>query len=222
MELNIIASLLEQKATVEFLRLGVVYFHLIACCVAIGLVLTSDIAMVKQLLKGDASGQHDDAHMESLQKTVVLALVALWITGIAIVGIDYAGKGMEYFLNPKLQAKVTIVMLLTFNGVLLHRAVLPALQKAGSLLKLSFNLRMLALFSGALSGVSWFYATLMGVGRPLAWKYSLVELLAAYPVLIVGGFLAMVLLTNWAKSRDSAGRMEQGTSAVRNTALAAW
>ncbi len=222
MELNIIASLLEQKDAVEFLRLGVVYFHLIACCVAIGLVLTSDIAMVKQLLKGDVSGAHDDAHMEGLQKTVVFALVMLWITGIAIVGIDYAGKGAEYFLNPKLQAKIGIVVLLTFNGMLLHSAVLPALKKAGSLLKLSFSLRMLALFSGALSGVSWFYAAMLGVGRPLAWKYSLVELLAAYPVLIVGGFLMMVALTVWAKNKDAAGREEQGTWAVRNPALAAW
>ncbi|MGF6093037.1 hypothetical protein, partial [Pseudomonas sp. 18173] len=169
----------------EYIRLGVVYFHLIACCVAIGLVLTSDVAMVKQLLKGDASGHQDDAHLDSLQKTVVLALWALWITGIGIVGIDYAGKGMEYFLNPKLQAKIGIVVLLTFNGFLLHSAVLPALKKAGSILDLSFNLRMLALFSGALSAVSWFYAAMLGVGRPLAWKYSLVELLAAYPVLIV-------------------------------------
>jgi hypothetical protein len=178
--------------------------------------------MVKQLLKGDASGHQDDAHMESLQKTVSLALVALWITGIGIVGIDYAGKGMEYFLNPKLQAKIGIVVLLTFNGYLLHSAVLPALKKAGSLLKLSFSLRMLALFSGALSGVSWFYAAMLGVGRPLAWKYSLVELLAAYPVLIVGGFGMMVLLTVWAKSKDTEARMEQGTWKTGNAALAGW
>jgi uncharacterized membrane protein len=217
MELSILSS-----PVGEYLRLGVVYFHLIACCVAIGLVLTSDIEMVKQLLKGDASGHQDDAHMESLQKTVSLALVALWITGIGIIGIDYAGKGMEYFLNPKLQAKIGIVVLLTFNGYLLHRAVLPALKKAGSLLKLSFSLRMLALFSGALSGVSWFYAAMLGVGRPLAWKYSLVELLAAYPVLIVGGFGAMVLLTAWAKNRDTEARMEQGTWKTGNAALAGW
>jgi len=210
------------SSTVEFLRLGVVYVHLIACCVAIGLVLTSDIAMVKQLLKGDASGHHDDAHMESLQKTVVLALVALWITGVAIVGIDYAGKGMEYFLNPKIQAKIGIVVLLTINGVVLHSAVLPALKKAGSLLKLSFSLRMLALFSGAFSGVSWFYAAMLGVGRPLAWKYSLVELLAAYPVLIVGGFGMMVMLTIWAKNKSTAESTEQGTRTVGNAALAGW
>ncbi|WP_223590350.1 hypothetical protein [Pseudomonas sp. A-R-19] len=217
MELGILSA-----PAAEYVRLGVVYFHLIACCVAIGLVLTSDIAMVKQLLKGDVSGHQDDAHMESLQKTVSLALVALWITGIGIIGIDYAGKGMEYFLNPKLQAKIGIVVLLTFNGFLLHSAVLPALKKAGSILKLSFNLRMLALFSGALSGVSWFYAAMLGVGRPLAWKYSLVELLAAYPVLIVGGFGAMILLTAWAKNKDAEGRMEQRTWDSRNAALAGW
>ena len=208
------------SSTVEYVRLGVVYFHLIACCVAIGLVLTSDVAMVKQLLKGDASGHHDDAHMESLQKTVVLALWALWITGIGIVGIDYAGKGMEYFLNPKLQAKIGIVVLLTFNGFVLHSAVLPALKKAGSILNLSFNLRMLALFSGALSAVSWFYAAMLGVGRPLAWKYSLVELLAAYPVLIVGGFATMVLLTAYAKNKGTEGRLEQSTWTPANAALA--
>ena len=217
MELSMFSS-----STVEYVRLGVVYFHLIACCVAIGLVLTSDVAMVKQLLKGDASGHHDDAHMESLQKTVVLALWALWITGIGIIGIDYAGKGMEYFLNPKLQAKIGIVVLLTFNGYLLHSAVLPALKKAGSLLKLSFSLRMLALFSGSLSGVSWFYAAMLGVGRPLAWKYSLLELLAAYPVLIVGGFGAMVLLTVWAKDKDTEARIEQSTRPAGNAALAGW
>jgi ABC-type phosphate transport system permease subunit len=70
--------------------------------------------------------------------------------------------------------------------------------------------------------VSWFYAAMLGVGRPLAWKYSLVELLAAYPVLIVGGFGAMVLLTAWAKNKDAQGRMQQGTWDTRNAALAGW
>ena|SRR5437899_1894048 len=108
---------------------------------------------------------------------------------------------MVYFLNPKIQAKIGMVVLLTLNGFLLHSAVMPAMQKAGSLLKLSFSRRMLTIFAGVVSGVSWFYAAMLGVGRPLAWKYSLVELLAAYPVLIAGGFITMLLLTNWAKNR---------------------
>ncbi|WP_160107243.1 hypothetical protein [Pseudomonas izuensis] len=203
MAINTIMSLIENKEFMEFLRLGVVYVHLVACCVAIGLVLTSDIAMVRDLLKRKAFTEHDHAHMESLQRSVVVALIGLWVTGAAIIGIDYLGKGTEYFMNPKLHAKVIIVTLLTYNGILLHRLVLPAMQKAGSLLELGFSARMLALFCGSLSAVSWMYAAMLGVGRPLAWKYSLSELLMAYPVLIVLGFLAMVALTQRAKRQNT-------------------
>jgi len=202
--INTIMSLIEHKEFMEFLRLGVVYVHLVACCVAIGLVLTSDIAMVRDMLKRKALTDHDHAHMESLQRSVVWALIALWVTGAAIIGIDYLDKGMQYFMNPKLQAKVIIVMMLTYNGILLHRLVLPALQKAGSLLNLGFSARMMALFCGSLSAVSWMYAAMLGVGRPLAWKYSLSELLMAYPALIVLGFVTMLVLTQRAKRQETA------------------
>lgn len=190
-----------QNLVMEFARLGVLYVHLIACCVAIGLVLTSDFAMVKQMLKGDPNERVDAQHLQQLQKTVSTALIALWLTGAAIIGIDVVDKGLQYFQNPKLQAKILIVVLLTLNGMVLHQRVLPLMQKAGSLLKLSFSQSMLAVFAGAVSGVSWFYAAMLGVGRPLAWKYSLVELMAAYPLLIVGGFISMTMLSFWAKYR---------------------
>ncbi|MGF6198010.1 hypothetical protein QF012_000016 [Pseudomonas laurylsulfatiphila] len=211
MDINTMIGLLGQKESMEFMRLGVVYVHLLACCVAIGLVFASDVAMVKDLLKGRVSSGHDNDHMASLQKSVSNALLFLWISGAAIIGIDYLDKGMTYFANPKLQAKVIIVLLLTFNGMLLHRYVLPAMLKAGSLLDLPINVRMFALFSGALSGVSWLYAAMLGVGRPLAWKYSLTELLMAYPVLIVLGFATMVALTQWARNRNAAAPAEETT-----------
>ena len=222
MEFTIITSFFEQKTTMEFMRLGIVYTHLIACCVAIGMVLTSDFAMIKELFKGGKSHLQDAHHMESLQKTVSGALAVLWITGLAIIWVDIGDKGLSYLLNPKLQAKIAIVMLLTFNGILLHSLVLPALQKAGSLLKLEFNMRMFALFAGALSGVSWFYAAMLGVGRPLSWKYSLTEILAAYPVLIIAGFMVMALLTQWAKNREEDEAAPVRAIAARNPALATW
>jgi hypothetical protein len=187
----------------EFTRMAIVYLHLIACCVAIGLVLTSDIAMVKQLIKGDPNDRLDAQHLTDLQRTVSRALMGLWATGVAIVTLDASIKGWGYFANPKLQSKIAIVMLLTLNGFALHKYVLPLMQKAGSLLRLSFSQRLLAIFAGAVSGVSWFYAAMLGVGRPLNFKYSLVEILAAYPVLIAGGFVGMVLLTAWAQYQAS-------------------
>lgn len=188
---------------IEFTRMGIVYLHLIACCVAIGLVLTSDIAMVKQLLKADPSERLDSKHLSSLQQTVSYALLALWITGAGIIALDVYIKGLSYFGNPKLQSKIAIVSLLTLNGLVLHAYVLPLMQKAGSLLKLTFTRRMLAIFTGAVSAVSWFYAAMLGVGRPLNWKYSLLEILAAYPVLILAGFVTMTTLTIWAKRKSN-------------------
>ncbi|GAB3630586.1 hypothetical protein PTE30175_03233 [Pandoraea terrae] len=186
----------------EFVRLGIVYFHLIACCVAVGLVLTSDLRMIRQLWTGDYGNQHDADELTGLQSTISKALIVLWITGAAIIWIDVAAKSFTYFNNPKIQAKIGMVVLLTLNGVALHSVVMPALKRVGSLLRLTFSARMLAIFSGAISAVSWFYAALLGVGRPLAWKYSLVQLLAAYPFLVAAGFIMMAALTARAKIRD--------------------
>ena len=190
--------------TADTFRLGIVYVHLIACCVAIGLVLTNDITFVAKMLKGD-SAREDPAHLSALQKTVSVALITLWITGVALVVRDASFSGWDYYLNPKIQAKVVIVSLLTLNGLVLHNAILPALIRAGAVLNLSFSGRVLAVFAGSVSGVSWFYAAMLGVGRPLNWKYSLAELLVMYPVFIVGGFVMMLLLTVWAKYRSTAG-----------------
>lgn len=183
----------------EFTRMGIVYLHLIACCVAIGLVLTNDIDLVMRLIKAEPGDALDPGHFSDLQKTVSRALIALWITGVALITLDASTKGWIYFSNPKLQSKVAVVMLLTLNGFALHKYVLPLMQKAGSLLRLSFSERLLAVFAGTVSGVSWFYAALLGIGRPLNWKYSLGEILAAYPVLIAGGFVSMLALTAFAQ-----------------------
>ncbi|CAD5377941.1 conserved membrane hypothetical protein [Pseudomonas sp. OF001] len=200
---NFLQAFLQQETAVELARMGIVYVHLIACCVAVGLILTSDVALIRNLLRGGAAEPEQAQHLEHLKKSVSLALIVLWVSGIGIVGLDYAGKGMEYFLNPKLQAKVTIVTLLTLNGFILHGTVLPALQKSGSLLQLPRGLRSLALLAGSVSAVSWFYAAMLGIGRPLAWKYSLLELMAAYPLLIAAGFLGMQLLCSWAERRNA-------------------
>ena len=191
--------------SLDSFRLGIVYVHLIACCVAIGLVLTNDIAFVTQMLKGDPTARENPDHLSVLQNTVTVALITLWATGIAVVVLDASTAGWAYYLNPKLQAKFVIVSLLTLNGLVLHNAILPAIIKAGALVHLSLSRRTLAVFSGSVSAVSWFYAAMLGIGRPLNWKYSLGELLVMYPVFIAGGFVTMLLLTIWAKYRGTAG-----------------
>jgi len=185
----------------ELIRMGIVFLHLVACCVALGLVFTSDVAMVKRLLNPAADPVEAD-HFSGLHKTISRALFALWLTGIALVSFDILAKGVGTLGNPKLQSKIALVVLLTVNGIVLQRQVLPFLHKAGCVMRLAFRRRMVALFVGSVSGVTWFYAALLGIGRPLNWKYSLAEILMAYPVLIIGGFVGMVFLTAWAEYQE--------------------
>lgn len=192
-------DLLHRDATMELIRMGVVYTHLLACCVALGMVLVSDFTLLQKLVSGQDADE-DSNHLDTLKRIVSYALAALWISGIMVVGLDMLGKGTEYLLNPKLQAKVLVVTLLTINGFALHAFVMPAIKRAGCILKLPASERDLSILSGTISAVSWLYAAMLGVGRPLSWKYSLVEILAAYPLLILGGFAMTLLLI---KSRDS-------------------
>lgn len=188
----------------DLLRMGIVYLHLIACCVALGTVFMSDLQLVKGLLRSDGGTVEPD-HLAGLHHTLVRALLALWITGIAIVGMDIWKSDSGVLFNPKLQAKFAVVLLLTINGLALERLVLPAMKRAGAIMRLTFSNRLLAVFVGAVSAVSWFYAAALGIGRPLNWQFSLTQIMAAWPVLVVGGFFMMVTLTAWAQYTASGG-----------------
>lgn len=184
----------------DLARMGVVYLHLVACCVAIGTVFMSDLRMVRSLLAAEDQTVDGD-HLASLQTTVGRCLLALWITGAVLIGMDISVKGWSVLANPKIQAKIAVVALLTLNGFALHGLVLPALRRVNCILHLNMSMRQFAALTGAISGVSWLYAAALGVGRPLNWKYSLGEIMMAYPAFIAAGFMGMTALMAWCAHR---------------------
>ncbi|HET8746580.1 MAG TPA: hypothetical protein VFM98_13315, partial [Ramlibacter sp.] len=73
---------LSQELALDLIRMGLVFVHLIACCVALGLVLKSDYALLKGMLAEGRASEH--AHlqdMQELQSVVTDALIVLWATG---------------------------------------------------------------------------------------------------------------------------------------------
>ncbi|GHE20298.1 hypothetical protein [Halomonas urumqiensis] len=205
--MNQILSLMHNDTFMEFARLGILYAHLLACCIAIAMILKSDVKLVRSLFSQQARDSLSPQHLESLQRGVSRTLTVLWISGAAIIGLDVFVQGAEYLANPKLQAKIVVVSVLTLNGMVLHHAVLPRLARVGSLMDLAGPARLLAVGTGALSGVSWAFAALLGIGRPLSWKYSLSEILAAYPVAVVGGTVVMMVLIHIAQRRRDEDRV---------------
>lgn len=178
----------------EMLRLALLYVHLIACCAALGLILKSDALMARQLWRNPAAMRFQADDLHDLKTLVSRALLVLWATGVTLIWLDVTQNGWIVFSNPKLQAKIVVVLLLSANGWLLHHLVLPACVQGGSLLHLPPVHYRLAIGVGAMSAVSWLYAALLGAGHALSWKYSLLQLLLAYPVLIVAATATLLLL----------------------------
>lgn len=187
----------------ELLRTAVLYVHLIACCVGIALVLSNDVRLITQLIRSDRSLSIEVNALEEMQNTALAALLVLWVTGLLLLALDVSLKDWTILDNPKLQSKLIIVICLTVNGYILHSLALPLMRKAGNLLQLSVHRRLLVVFAGTVSGVSWFYAALLGVARMLNWKYTILEIIAAYPILIAAGTIAVMTLTERLKRKTS-------------------
>lgn len=117
--------------------------------------------------------------MVKASRAVTWSLVALWITGLSIISLDMSTIALTLSKAPKLQAKLTVVLILTANGFLLHRYTLTAL---GGRKRPTEQQVKLAAILGAVSATSWGYAMFLGVAK--AWA----------PILGASGFLLLYAL----------------------------
>ena len=117
--------------------------------------------------------------MVKASRAVTWSLLALWITGLSIISLDMSTVSLTLAKAPKLQAKLTVVLILTANGFLLHRYTLTAL--GGRKLPTEQQVKLAAIL-GAVSATSWGYAMFLGVAK--AWT----------PILGASGFLMLYAL----------------------------
>jgi hypothetical protein len=165
----------------------IVYAHLIAACIAIGVSFMQDLALAR-------SGGHPllPAAIKELKKAaeiVLMALGVLWVSGVVLITMGYLDNPDTYFLNEKIWAKISVVMFLTANGVVLHYYSFPRVTSASGVTGLGFGEQILVALTGAISSVSWLFASFLGIAR--AWNntvnYSLIMCL--YFALIVCAFV---------------------------------
>ncbi len=134
---------------------------------------------------------------EVLSRIVTAGLALLWFTGLALIWINLAEKP-EYLTNQKLWAKIAIVIVLTVNGVFIHRHVLPILkEKIGCRLFDQLNRSHVALLTlmGSISFVSWTMPFVLGKASELNYVTPMHVILAAYCMAISaawGGMFTMV------------------------------
>lgn len=193
--------------SLESLRVVLLFFHLICCAFAITYVIQADLKIARTTFSR--------RWLSNVASIISRWLVALWITGLAIVWVDTGFDVAALSDKPKLLLKLVCVMALTINGMFLHYLSFPVLVRHGPV---SVRNSLLLAITGALSTSHWMAAAFIGIAKPLG-KFSIDTLLTAYVaffgavVVIAIGSTPVVrhLLTTW-RLRDSLAQL-QGSAA---------
>jgi hypothetical protein len=145
------------------LKTLLVYIHLIAACLAVGILLLQDLALAKW--RGRAMDNEAVLNLQRNAGLVTLALAILWASGLAIVAIGYLDNP-AYLMNQKLWAKFTVVSILTINGLFLHFYSFQVLASPQGFLGANKVSQLLVLVTAVISLVSWLYSCYLGIARP--------------------------------------------------------
>ncbi len=158
----------------EVVRMFLVLGHLFALLAAAVAVAFGDYALL-------GGKQIDNGVLRKASSGVALALAALWVTGLGIIYVDTHFAMALILAKPKILAKLTVVGVLTLNGMFMHAKVLPSLERRFSAER-AVGVAAWATVAGAVSAAGWGYAVFLGVARPLT------------PILGYQGFIALFVL----------------------------
>lgn len=158
---------------VAVLRMVLILTHLLAFAVAAAGTAFGDFAIF-------ARPRVDTDLLHQATQAVAGALALLWLSGLAIIGLDTGFAFEALAQRPKLLAKLTVVAVLTLNGAALH---LHVFDRLGQPQANPWSAAWLPSVLGAVSAASWLFAAFVGVAR------------AVTPLLGYGGFMLLYGLT---------------------------
>lgn len=165
----------------------IVYAHLIAACVAIGILLMQDLALAKT--RGKALSSLAIKDLTKAADIMFIALVVLWISGLTLVLLGYLENPAQYLMNEKLWAKFTVVSVLTLNGIALHYFSFPRVTSSRGLIGLAGFEQIAVALTGAVSSVSWLFACYLGIARPWNYTVDYSYVMFIYAGLLTGAFI---------------------------------
>lgn len=137
-------------------------------------------------------------HTRLLSHIVSIGLCILWISGIALIMVKLQEQP-DFMQNPKVWAKISVVMVLTINGILVHKLILPVMVNAvGRRLFDGVTTRQLACMTllGSVSLVSWLLPFVLGKAAGLNYVTPMSVILAVYVVCMLAAWLGLFAFMN--------------------------
>ncbi len=162
-------------------------FHVLGVVCGVGGVLMLDIDLVR-LLRGTRITAQNVALTHFVSAFVKAGLVAVWVSGVLIIAIAPDGPA-SVLANPKLQAKLVVVVVLTINALFIETLALPLLvRNVGRPLFDGVDQvrRSVVLGCGAVSTLSWLFPIALGLARELNGVVPAQIILTDYILLLAG------------------------------------
>ncbi|KQW72756.1 hypothetical protein [Ensifer sp. Root127] len=188
-------SLLSAPAAVSYIRTSLRLIHFSGMVLGLGGAVFLDL-MLSRYRRSLVSAELV-AHVEWISRFVAAGLLLLWASGLGFL-LLYQFAEPEKLLNPKIWAKVTIVSILTLNGLAIHRFVLPFVrQQIGTTLLSGIRpaTKTALIGCGVISIVSWSVPVVLGAAPQLNFVVPCEVILAAYaPMLVQAFFIGKLLM----------------------------
>jgi hypothetical protein len=166
--------------------------HLTGLIMGVGGAVMVDVVMLRHaVLKPVSRYALLQAHL--MARVVAAGLLLLWISGATLVWVNALIDPVT-LENPRLWAKIVIVILLTLNGFAIWAVTMPRLERQfgrGYFDRTAPKERLILTFISSFSTISWLSAFVIGSAQELnrvvpAWK-----ILANYGAAILGGWLML-------------------------------
>lgn len=129
-------------------------------------------------------------HVEWISRFIAAGLLLLWVSGLGFL-LLYQASEPEKLLNPKIWAKVTIVSILTLNGLAIHRFVIPFIRRQIGfplLAQIKPATKTALIGCGVTSIVSWSVPVILGSAPQLNFVVPYEVILGGYALLLLQAF----------------------------------
>ena len=170
-----------------------VFGDLLAAPMALGAIVATDLRLLSKLSQDKVRIAPPNPFVARI---VMLALLLLYATGGAIIILGLEQRP-DYLENPKLQAKIGLVVVLTLNAFVLHHVTFPRLARGRRVPRWNVIDWIVVALPVAISNFLCMFCAFLGIARP--WNYSMplrdiLEIAAAlYLVVQIGVFTILAM-----------------------------
>lgn len=189
---------------IDLLHTILKFTHIGSLALGIGGAIISDLFVLGLLNK--AISRSDLRLLENLEKIVFLGLMMLWVSGVGFF-VEYQLFSPENLSNPKIMAKLTIVMIVTLNGLLFHMFFHNRVFREGMVI---VELPVVTYYSlilfGTLSCFSWIGAMTLGAVSQLNYAFPYLHIMAGYLAIVAIGMVCgctFATFKRWNASRKA-------------------